>query len=71
MLFLSTMNSYIDSVCGNNRYHSLKSVSSHALHAQLVDQQVNVESSASVSMEDKVVKKKKKSAGAEALEVNV
>ena len=42
---------------------------SHELYAQLVDQQVNGDSSATISVEDKVVKKKKKSAGAEALEV--
>eukprot|EP01036_Dinobryon_divergens_P030699 gene30699-39983_t len=53
------------------RYHSVKSVSSHELYAQLVDQQVEVESSTSINVEDKVVKKKKKSAGAEALEVVV
>jgi hypothetical protein len=50
------------------RYHSVKSVS-HELYTQLVDQQVKVESSTSISVEDKVVKKKKKSAGAEELEV--
>lgn len=42
---------------------------SHELYAQLVDQQVDGDSSATISVEDKVVKKKKKSAGAEALEV--
>ena len=47
----------------------MKTVSSHELHAQLVDQQVKVDGSAAITVEDKVVKKKKKSAGAEALEV--